>query len=170
LYQVAVTFRDIRGEESGTGQAAQIAVPEGGGIALSNVPQPLDADVNIVRVYLSPANGDMLYFVRDMPVGMTSATLGAGARGKPLDSQFMEKMPAGSIVRALNGRMFVARGAEMLWSEALGFGLHHLRSHSLAPIYHWSAIDDRCCVTAREPLVMHERTEPSAIREDHIDP
>ena len=125
LYQVAVTFRDIRGEESGTGQAAQIAVPEGGGIALSNVPQPLDADVNIVRVYLSPANGDMLYFVRDMPVGMTSATLGAGARGKPLDSQFMEKMPAGNIVRALNGRMFVARGAEMLWSEALGFGLHH---------------------------------------------
>lgn len=125
LYQVAVTFRDIRGEESGTGQAAQIAVPEGGGIALTNVPQPTDADVSIVRVYLSPANGDMLYFVRDMPVGMTAATIGVHQPGKPLDSQFLEQMPAGSIVRALNGRVFVARGNEMLWSEALGFGLHH---------------------------------------------
>jgi len=63
---------------------------------------------------------------------------------------------------------FVARGAEMLWSEALGFGLHHLRPHSLTPIYHRPAIDDRCCVPAREPLVMHERTEPSAVRENHI--
>lgn len=30
---------------------------------------------------------------------------------------------------------FVARGAEMLWSEALGFGLHHLRPHSLAAVH-----------------------------------
>lgn len=30
---------------------------------------------------------------------------------------------------------FVARGAEMLWSEALGFGLHHLRPHCLAAVH-----------------------------------
>lgn len=132
-YQVAVTFRTARGEEGGTGEAVAVDVTEGGGIALSAVPQPVASDVTTIRVYVSPPNGDVLYFARDMPTGMTSATVGAGSRGVPLATQFLEPMPAGRIVRYLGGRLYVAGGVggalaanELAWSESLRYGLTDL--------------------------------------------
>lgn len=122
-YQVAITFIDAAGEESGTGLAALVEVAQGGGILLTSIPQPESADVARIRVYRSPANGDVLYHARDIPIGQAAATIGAGEPGRPLATQFLDTMPAGQIVRYLGGRLYVARGAEMRWSEALRYGL-----------------------------------------------
>lgn len=122
-YQAAVTFIDDAGRESGTGQAVTVTVPDGGGIALTDIPQPLSAGVARARAYAAPANGDVLYMARDVPVGQTSALLGAFAPARPLATQFLEPMPAADIVRALAGRLYTAKGAEMRWSEALRYGL-----------------------------------------------
>jgi len=53
---------------------------------------------------------------------------------------------------------FVARGAEMLWSEALGFGLHHLRPHSLA------AVDNRRSRISHAPM----RHEPAIAQDSRL--
>lgn len=126
-YQVAVTFRDSRGEESGSPRAELIDLPQGGGITLSSVPQPSATNVIAVRVYLTPANGDVLYFARDLPVGMTSVTLLDPARGRPLDTLLLEAMPAPEVVRLLNSRLFcVVDTNAMVWSESLRYGLCEL--------------------------------------------
>lgn len=122
-YQVAQTFIDDRGEESGTGRAEEVVVPDKGGILLSAIQQPASGAVLRARFYVSHANGDVLYQARDLPVGQTTALIGAGQRGKPLATQFMSPMQPGSIVRHLGGRLYTAQGREMRWSEALRYGL-----------------------------------------------
>jgi hypothetical protein len=121
-YQVAVTFRDVLGRESGTGVAAVVAVGEGGGIQLSNIP-PAPLSVTTVRVYRTGANDSSLRHVIDLPAGMPGVLLAAADRGKVLDTQHHRAMPPGHIVRYGHGRQWVARGNELLWSPALRYGL-----------------------------------------------
>jgi len=123
-YQVAVTFRSSTGEESGTGKAAVVDVAAGGGIALSAIPQPVGTDTVAVRLYASPADGDVLYHVRDVPVGMTAAIIGAGQRGKPLDTQFLEPIPPATLLRYFSGRLLAAVRNRVVWSEPLRYGLY----------------------------------------------
>lgn len=125
-YQVAISYRDERGRESGSTLAVEVAVPEGGGIALTNIPQPVNPDgIPTIRVYATAAGGSTLNHVVDLSAGTTSYTIGTGKRGKQLDTQFMVKMPPGHIVRAWNGRLLVARGRNLLWSGALRYGLYN---------------------------------------------
>ena len=130
-YQVAVTFLSAAGEESGASLAAQVDVPEGGGITLTGIPQPLDVGAK-VRVYLSGANGDKLYHVTDLAAGMTTLLLGVSQLGKPLDTQFLDAMPPGQIVRWLNGIVWVASGSGVIYSEPLRYGLTNLAQNRFA--------------------------------------
>lgn len=125
-YQAAVTFVDSAGREGGTGLAASLRLPSAGGIALLDIPQPRAGDVARVRVYLSAANGTVLHRVRDLPVGQLQAVLGTGPLGRPLETQFLEPMPPGEIVRTLAGRLWTASGNVMRWSAALRYGLSNL--------------------------------------------
>lgn len=124
-YQVAVTFVTATGEESGTPRAAVVSVPQGGGITLTGIPQPVDATQR-VRVYRSGANGDVLYHATDIPAGTATLLMGVSRLGKPLTSQFMEPMPAGQIVRPHAGRLWVATGSIVVYSEPLRYGLTKL--------------------------------------------
>lgn len=125
-YQVAVTFIDELGEESGTGLAATVTVSKGGGIELADIPQPTSERVLRVRLYMSPTNGDGLFMARDIAVGQTSALLGASTLKRPLATQFLVPMPAGQIVRCLAGRLHVAAGNKIYSSEPLRYGLRHV--------------------------------------------
>lgn len=122
-YQVAVTFTDMLGRESGATLAAVIDLPNGGGIAASDVPAPAAGFVNL---YLSAANDAALRLYASAPLAPGAAvTLTSPATGRALTTQFLEPMPAGDIVRFGHGRLWVARGNELFWSEALRFGLYH---------------------------------------------
>lgn len=122
-YQVAITYFDAFGRESGSSMAAEITVTEGQGILVSNIPANTDAAT--VRIYVSDVNGDTLLAARDIPAGTTQWIIGAGQRGKKLETQFLEPLPAGQIIRAQNGRVFVARGPLLLFSEPFRYGLHN---------------------------------------------
>lgn len=123
-YQVAMTYRLASGEESGTPVAAAVDVAEGGGIALTSIPQPTDSAVASVRVYVSATNGQALYAAQDLPVGTTTALVGQGRRGKTLDTMLLAAMPAGRFVAHHAGRLFVLDDSGRLtWSEALRYGL-----------------------------------------------
>jgi hypothetical protein len=119
-YQVAVT--NLRqGLESGSTLATLVEVPAGGGILLTNL--QADAEADHIRAYVSPPNGDVLYQAVDIPVGLPQYLLGQGQRGKALETQFLYPLPAGHLLRELNGRLYSCQRNVVHWSEALRFGL-----------------------------------------------
>lgn len=120
-YQVAVTFIDALGRESGSTLAAAVDVGEGQGIALSNIPQPLTAPA--IAVFITDANDQVLRFHSALGAGTTAAVLGQPARGRALETQFLVPMPPGQIVGLFNGRQFVAARRTLRWSPPLRYGL-----------------------------------------------
>lgn len=126
-YQVAVTFVEPSGRESGASLAVMIDVAEGGALALTQIPQPADPLVRI-RVYATSGNDGVLRAAVTLPHGTTQYELTQKPQGRPLDTQHLRPMPPGQIVRYGNGRQFVARGREVLYSPALRYGLHDPRS------------------------------------------
>jgi hypothetical protein len=124
-YAVAVSF--LRGtEESGLSMGAFVAVQFGGGLRIA-VPQPFDAAVTGIRVYRTEANGDVFYRAADIPKGLPSYLLGSTDIGRQADNQFLERMDPGQIVRYWNGRLLVARGSTLLYSQPMRYGLFDRR-------------------------------------------
>ena len=120
-YQVAVTFIDGLGRESGSTLAVAIDVPADRGIALNNIPQPLTAVA--IAVFLTDANDQVLRLHSVLPAGTTTLLIGQQAKGRALETQFLKPMPAGQIVGLLNGRQFVADGRNLRWSPPLRYGI-----------------------------------------------
>lgn len=120
-YQVAITFIDALGRESGTSLAAAIEVPADHGITLNNIPQPLTAVA--IGVFLTDANDQVPRLHSVLAPGTTTLLIGQQAKGRALDTQFLRAMPPGQIVGLLNGRQFVADGRTLRWSPPLRYGL-----------------------------------------------
>jgi hypothetical protein len=119
-YQVAMTYVDALGRESGTDVARQGDVPEGGGLQLTFPVVP--ADVVFKRVYVSTMDGEDLFLVRQFPAAVSSAVLGPLKRSSPLRTQFTEPMMAGHILRYFNTRLYVAQHNRIFNSEPLRYG------------------------------------------------
>lgn len=122
-YQVALTFVDADGRESGSDLANYLTVPAGAGIRLDAIAYH-PAAVK-VRLWVSDPNGDVLRHVRDLPAGLTYLTIGGGARGKVLETQFRVPLPPGQIIRSHNARLWVAAGNTLHFGEAFRYGLCH---------------------------------------------
>lgn len=132
-YQVTVSFVDLDGRESGAPAATTVEVQQGGGIALSGIPQPPDIST-AVNVWVSHADGEELYHAARIPAGITSYIIGAGRRGRVLDVHFMEPMPAGSLIAYSHGRLFSVtrdpiRGDVIWYSEPLRYGLRAIGNY-----------------------------------------
>lgn len=120
-YQVAMTFIDRLGRESGTGLAGVVTI-SGGGITLSSIPQPSSTDVTSIRIYMTSADGDILHHVLTIPTGIPSASIGQRNATIPLATQFHVPLPAGEVVATAFARLFVARKNVLHWSDALRYG------------------------------------------------
>lgn len=131
-YQVAVTFIHADGRESGASLASLVDVNTGDGLNLTNIPQPQSADIETVRIYRTTQNGDVLYRALDLPVGLASTLLGAQTLGRALETQFRSAIPAGHIVRFHNGRLLVAAGRFLYWSDSFNYGLTKLTENYVA--------------------------------------
>lgn len=125
-YQVAVTFTDLLGRESGCGRAVAIELADESGIQLTSIPQPGNPSATpLVNVYCTGPNDQVLRLATTIPAGITSGLIGSPAEGRALTTQFLVPLPAGQIVRHVNGRQFVAVGREVLYSEPMRYGLYH---------------------------------------------
>ena len=123
-YQVAVTYTDILGRESGTPRAVPVTVAEGQGILLLGIPQPSDPNVARVNIYVTDADDQVLRRHTQLAVGVTTVVIATQATtGIKLETQHLVVMPKGQITRIHNGRQWVADGRYLRWSPTMRYGL-----------------------------------------------
>lgn len=129
-YQAAITFIREDGQESGAALAATpLTLSDDSSILVSNIPQPDDINVVAIRLYATRTSATELQFVRDMPVGTTSATVSNWPNGRALDTQFMQPIGGGSCVATHNAQVLVGRGKNLWYSPPFRFGLCNPADH-----------------------------------------
>lgn len=126
-YQVAVTFIDAQGRESGAQRAAMIELSTGGGIALAGLPQPPAG--GRVRIYCTTGNDGVLRAALTVGEGIHATTIAHRPTGRPLETQHLRVLLPGHLVAFGNGRQYVARGNEVMFSPTLRYGLGDPRKH-----------------------------------------
>lgn len=144
LYQIAVTWVDAAGRESGATPPVAVDVPAGSALALTAIPQPADpVETPRVRIYASAGNDGVLRLATTLPAGLAATTLLHRPSGRPLETLHLRALPPGQIVRQFAGRQLVARGHALLYSAALRYGLFD-------PRYDWVDFAER--IDMLEPL------------------
>lgn len=119
-YQIAITAVDAVGRESGAGRALLVpGVGHNGGVLLTGLPNPENA-VSL-RIYCTDTNGSVLRLVGETPPGSPAYLVSWGPRGTALepDHQWLEPMPAGQAVCFHMGRLWVASGRTLYFSQPL---------------------------------------------------
>lgn len=118
VYAVAASYL-VGGVEGAISTIAQVNVPPDGGIRLTLAINTAD----LVRIYRSDANGDALYWVADIPSGISSYLIGASPLGRLCETRHLRRMCGGAYVKSWNGRLLVARGNALHFSEPMNYGL-----------------------------------------------
>lgn len=122
-YEVLCTFSNDEGEESGAGRSAGITLATDGSIQAGTLPQPTSAEVVAINVYMTPTNGaGVFYRAGSVAVGTTSVTLATFDPAKELKTQFMVPPPAGNVLAYAGGRIFVADGKIVWYTEPYATG------------------------------------------------
>lgn len=127
-YQVAVTFINDRGEESGTGLAAVVDIPEAddgvGSITLTDFPLTF-ADTDTVRIYCSHVNGEGLYRAADVLPGTPFYRINqvSNVATLRLETQFGMEPPPGHLLAYHRGRIYIANGNVLWCTQPLRYNL-----------------------------------------------
>jgi len=123
-YQVAMTFVADDGEESGT-PLAKIAevTADGGTITLTDIPTSTEASK--VRVYCSEVNGEGLYRVGEFITGVPSFRITQVSNNQDIRLQTQHGVtPApGTVLEYHNGRIYIAQGKVVWYTDAMRYGL-----------------------------------------------
>lgn len=125
-YQACFTYLDADGREGGASPAQQVTVGESGKVTISNLPAAFPVDTAALAIYFSALNDGTL---------MKAATLYAPAAtytvsvlptlGARCQTRRLLPLPAGTIVRQSNGRLFSVVGRVAFYSEPFMPGLHN---------------------------------------------
>jgi hypothetical protein len=125
LYSLACSYLLASGEESGLSPMVNVTLDTQGGFSVY-LPTP-PAGVVKARIYCTPTNGDVLYQVAELTTFGMQQLLELQPT-KTADNQFLHRTPAGSIVRAWHGRLLVAVGNTVVFSQPFRYGLTDPRS------------------------------------------
>jgi len=132
-YGCAYSFVNDDGEESALSPATFVELGAAGSFDFQLPPTP--DDVAAIRLYTTPTNGDVLYQMAEVPAGLNIRNVGDDTPGKAATTQFMKRMPGGAIVRIFHGRLLVARGDTLHFSEPFNIGLTSAR-HNFVRFQH----------------------------------
>lgn len=122
-YQVAVTYTGADGEEGGASEPTTIEVAQGGGFTVAMPAAPAEAAQR--NVYVTQADSEVFTLYRTLPAATLSLTIaqaGMGA-GRVLETQHLEPVIPGDIIRYYNGRIYFAVDEAVFFTEALRYGL-----------------------------------------------
>lgn len=109
-YQFVITSVDSFGRESGASGVTTLSVSTDSSFILSWAPSGY-----ATRVYLS--TGSMFYQVAEEPSSVTTVTLSGTIGSAPLRMQFLSPAPAGQFLTYHYGRLYVASGSVLWYSE-----------------------------------------------------
>lgn len=125
-YQVVTTFKNAAGEESGASNALSITLAATGGIDMTGMPPASSAEIVYRCVYATVQNGGVLYKIAQLPVAQTTYSItNINTQTTALRTQDFAPMPAGTIIAYCKGRLFVAIGPYVFYSEPLRYGLYN---------------------------------------------
>ncbi len=132
-YTYCATFVRSDGQESGNGTYGQIELGAGAGITFA-LPATVDPTVARVRVYMTRPNGEALYRALDVPASTRTASITGGAElmTVPLRTQNLQPPPIGNIIAVSSGRMLIAVGRYLFWTEPFGYELCNLDANYYA--------------------------------------
>lgn len=120
-YLIVLTSEDASGLESGYGQPSVVEVTDGGKIVLSNF--SYDAWTVSLNVYVSDANGKVPFFVANVPPSSSITISQVNITTDPAFGQGLFPPPFGQQLSFFKGRILVASGNVLYWSQPLGY--HH---------------------------------------------
>lgn len=123
-YIVALSRMDDRGEESATKVLGRIELPAGGGVRLYGMAPDLGATY---RVYLTPPDGEALYLAETFFGAFSEYVVTQKPDGAIRSTQHLAQLPGCDFIRGHAGRIYVARGDTVFFSEPLRPHLHDPR-------------------------------------------
>ena len=124
-YVVCCTFRNSDGEESASSFPVQVDVA-GGAISVTNLPATWPADAAALAVYMTSPNGSEMMRAALLLAPATSVTFPTmPSLYERCSTVLLAPMPAGDIVRYLNGRLLVAAGNTLFYSEPYALALRN---------------------------------------------
>lgn len=139
-YGVAYSLTNDLGEESPLSSIAWLDLPSGGGIMLDGLVTA--TDVVRLNVYVTAANGRELYENHSISWAPTTSVVDQRLE-RLAPKKGMVVMPGGQIVRHWHGRLVVAQGGYLIFSDPFDPGVAD-------PAYGWMAVGGR--VLMMEPV------------------
>lgn len=120
-YSVVATF--LRGnEESAACARVFVGVPANGAFNVTVPAAP--PGITGARIYVSHSNSENLYrFGGDVTPGST-VLVNAPGKGRQCDTEYLDLMPRGDIIRVWRGRVLIARDGVLYVSEPMRYGLY----------------------------------------------
>lgn len=117
IYFAAVTYVLDDGRESGASGIARIELNAVGGISTTALPIPTDPSISKKRLYLSTANGEMLYLAQELTGSTQFASIKTPPSGPELRTMFMSPPPYSMALTQSNGRCFMvdAGNPRIVW-------------------------------------------------------
>lgn len=124
-YQAAIThWRD--GVEGGSTPPVTITLDDGQGVRFV-LDAPDDATITDIGLYLSEPNGMVLYHMGNVPANAANADVTSAAFATPMDKAWLDAPPPGQCLAYSRGRIFIAVGAFLHATAALGYQYCDLR-------------------------------------------
>jgi hypothetical protein len=116
-YMAAITYLLADGRESGASALQSITLAASGGISFYGLPIPTQAAVVKKRIYMTTANGETLYRVAECAAADSVAAF--ESFGAELRTAYLTPPPLGTCIAYTLGRMFIADGKTVWFTEAL---------------------------------------------------
>jgi hypothetical protein len=122
---VCFTQHNADGEESGSTVPQQVMIPsDGGKLDIAGLPSVFASGITALSIYTTAPNDGTLLRSRVLTDAVASYTIAnINALGARCTTLLLMPMPAGSIMRELNGRLLVASGSTLFYSEPYAYGL-----------------------------------------------
>lgn len=140
-YGVTATYKRRNGQESGARYMQQVVVEDGDGFSLA-LSASTDPDVESIRVYVTGRNGELPFFVGEVPSDQATFVYTDDAPGSvPIATMFKGPPLPGHLSCSFNGRILIARGRYLWYTDPYSPELVDLRKGYLP-------LDDRPTILA----------------------
>jgi hypothetical protein len=127
-YQCVVTHVRTDGQESGAALPSLMTLAQDGGLRAS-WPLPEDPGIELARVYLSTPDGTTLYLAAESDIADLYTEITDCRFALPLATQWQDAPLAGHLLAYSRGRIYIAQGAFIFATTALGFEYVDLRDY-----------------------------------------